>query len=168
MSFWAAEGLPHFVAASFGGSIKREPRFCFEKAMLEAQPAGAVHQPRLVGSFSGGAKHGAATPDWPRPLEGDPHTLQGIRCHAMTCSAVLCPVPLCDAMFCVAMLCDAMLHYAMRRHAMTCYALQCSSTPCYDVLYHASRTLSGSLPCSTSDCANTEEIYAVVREGRER
>ena len=82
-------------------------------------------------------------------------------------TAVLRSVPLCDAMFCVAMLCDAMLHYAMPHHAMTCYALPCSSTPCYAVLYHASRTLSGSLPCSTSDCANREEIYAMVRDGRE-
>ena len=82
-------------------------------------------------------------------------------------TAVLRSVPLCDAMFCVAMLCDAMLHYAMPHHAMTCYALPCSSTPCYAVLYHASRTLSGSLPCSTSDRANREDIYAMVRDGRE-
>ena len=34
-------------------------------------------------------------------------------------------------------------------------------------LYHALHTLSGSLPCSTSDCANREEIYAMVRDGRE-
>eukprot|EP00959_Pyramimonas_sp_CCMP1952_P392264 8219806-Pyramimonas_sp.AAC.1 len=46
---------------------------------------------------------------------------------------------------------------------MAYYALLCSSTPCYAVLYDASRTLSGSLPCSTSDCANREEIYVIVR-----
>ena len=89
------------------------------------------------------------------------------RCHAMTCGAVLCSAPLCDAMLCVAMLCDAMLHYAMPRHAMTSYALPCSSTPCHAVLYHASRTLSRSLPCSTSDYTNSEDIYAMVRDGRE-
>ena len=99
------------------------------------------------------------------------------QCYVMLCHAtvrhstpryaMICSVPLCDAMLCVAMLCDAMLHYAMPRRAMTCYALPCSSTPCYAVLYHASRTLSGSLPCSTSDCTNKEEIYAMVRDGRE-
>ena len=114
-----------------------------------------------------GAKHGDATPDRPRPLEDDPSTLQEGWCPAMSCNAVLCSVPLCDAMLCVAMLCDAMLHYAMQRHAMTCYALPCSSTPCHAVLYYASRTLSGSLPCSTSDCTNKEEIYVMVRDGRE-
>ena len=125
--------------------------------------------PALWGASRGaqGAKHGAATPDRPRPLEDDPLTLQGTRCHAMTCNAVLCSVPLCDAMLCVAMLCDAILHYAMPRHAMTYYALPCSSTPCYAVLYHASRTLSGSLPCSTFDGANREDIYAMVRDGGE-
>eukprot|EP00959_Pyramimonas_sp_CCMP1952_P165313 3455760-Pyramimonas_sp.AAC.1 len=46
-------------------------------------------------------------------------------------------------------------------------ALPCSSTPWYAVHYHASRILSGSLPCSTSDCANREEIYATVRYGRD-
>eukprot|EP00959_Pyramimonas_sp_CCMP1952_P088204 1845333-Pyramimonas_sp.AAC.1 len=65
------------------------------------------------------------------------------------------------------MLRDAILHYATPRHAMTYRALPSSSTPCYAVLYDASRTLSGSLPCSTSDCANREEIYAIVRDGRE-
>ena len=125
--------------------------------------------PALWGASRGaqGAKHGAATPDWPRPLEDDPLTLQGTRCHAMTCCAVLCSAPLCDSMLCVAMLCDTMLHYATQRHAMTCHSLPCSSTPCYAVLYHASRTLSGSLPFSTSNCANREEIYAMVRDGRE-
>eukprot|EP00959_Pyramimonas_sp_CCMP1952_P266013 5561888-Pyramimonas_sp.AAC.1 len=49
---------------------------------------------------------------------------------------------------------------------MTYDALPCSSTPCYAVLYDTLRTLSGSLPCSTSDCANREEIHAMVRDGR--
>ena len=93
------------------------------------------------------------------------------QCHAMLCHstpasstqcyAMLCYVPLCDAMLRVAILCGAILHYATPRHAMTYYALPCSSTPCYAVLYHAARTFSGSLPCSTSDCANIEEIYAM-------
>ena len=127
--------------------------------MLKAEPAGAFHQPRLAGSFSGSP--GSWT--WIRDSRlaqtsrRRPLTIQGTQCHAMTCCAVLCSAPPCDAMLCVAMLCDAMLHYA----------LPCSSTPCYAVLYHASRTLSGSLPCSTSDCANREEIYAMVRDGRE-
>eukprot|EP00959_Pyramimonas_sp_CCMP1952_P163748 3423294-Pyramimonas_sp.AAC.1 len=60
-----------------------------------------------------------------------------------------------------------MLHCAMPRHAMTCYALPCSSTPCHVVLYHASRTFSRSLPCSTSDCATREGIYAMISDGRE-
>eukprot|EP00959_Pyramimonas_sp_CCMP1952_P164328 3435292-Pyramimonas_sp.AAC.1 len=68
---------------------------------------------------------------------------------------------MCDAIICVALLCDAILHYAPPLHAMTYYALPCSCTPCYAVLYNASRTLSGSLPCSTSDCANRGEIYAI-------
>eukprot|EP00959_Pyramimonas_sp_CCMP1952_P046618 973776-Pyramimonas_sp.AAC.1 len=62
--------------------------------------------------------------------------------------------------------CDAMLHFAMPRHAMACCVLPCSSTPCHAVLYHASRPHSRSLPCSTSDCANREDIYAMVRDGR--
>ena len=82
-------------------------------------------------------------------------------------TAPLCSAPLCGAMLCIAMLCVAIIHYAAPRHAMTYYALPCSSTPCYAVLYHASRTLSGSLPFSTSNCANREEIYAMVRDGRE-
>ena len=99
------------------------------------------------------------------------------QCHAMLCHstpasstqcyAMLCYVPLCDAMLRVAILCGAILHYATPRHAMTYYALPCSSTPGYAVLYHAARTFSGSLPCSTSDCANIEEIYVMVRDGRE-
>ena len=80
---------------------------------------------------------------------------------------MLCSVPLCDAMLCVAKLCDASLHYATPRHAVTYYAQRCYSTPCYAVLYNASRTLSGSMPCSTSDCATREGIYAMVRDGRE-
>eukprot|EP00959_Pyramimonas_sp_CCMP1952_P009120 190051-Pyramimonas_sp.AAC.1 len=47
---------------------------------------------------------------------------------------------------------------------MTYYAQPYSSTPCYAVLYDASLTLSGSLPCSTSDCANRKDIYAMVRD----
>eukprot|EP00959_Pyramimonas_sp_CCMP1952_P235894 4929895-Pyramimonas_sp.AAC.1 len=52
------------------------------------------------------------------------------------------------------MLGDAILHNATPLHAITYYALPCPSTPCYAVLCDAPRTLSGSLPCSTSDCAN--------------
>eukprot|EP00959_Pyramimonas_sp_CCMP1952_P122721 2565317-Pyramimonas_sp.AAC.1 len=63
-------------------------------------------------------------------------------------------------MFCVAMLCDATLHFLMPRHAMACYGLPCSSTPCHAMLYHASHALSRSLPCSTSDCATSEDFYA--------
>eukprot|EP00959_Pyramimonas_sp_CCMP1952_P029866 626712-Pyramimonas_sp.AAC.1 len=70
-------------------------------------------------------------------------------------------------MLCVAKLCDASLHYAMPRHAVTYYALRCSSTPCHAVRYNASRTRSGSLPCSTSDCASREGSYAMVTDGRE-
>eukprot|EP00959_Pyramimonas_sp_CCMP1952_P400128 8383469-Pyramimonas_sp.AAC.1 len=52
---------------------------------------------------------------------------------------------------------------------MTYYALLCIPARCYAVLYDASRTLMGSLPCSTSDCANREDIYAMVRmRGRGR
>eukprot|EP00959_Pyramimonas_sp_CCMP1952_P448059 9382339-Pyramimonas_sp.AAC.1 len=65
------------------------------------------------------------------------------------------------------MLCDAILHYATPRHAVTYYALPCSSAPCYAVLDDASRTLSGSLPNSTTDWANREELYAMVLNGRE-
>eukprot|EP00959_Pyramimonas_sp_CCMP1952_P459167 9477814-Pyramimonas_sp.AAC.1 len=70
-------------------------------------------------------------------------------------------------MFRAAMLCGVMLHCAMPRRAMACYALPCSSTPCYALIYHASRTLSQSSPCSTSYCANREDSYALVRDGRE-
>ena len=33
--------------------MKQEPLFCLEMAMLKAEPAGALHQPRLAGSFFG-------------------------------------------------------------------------------------------------------------------
>eukprot|EP00959_Pyramimonas_sp_CCMP1952_P033886 711077-Pyramimonas_sp.AAC.1 len=69
-------------------------------------------------------------------------------------------------MFCAAVLRDAMLRCTTPRHAVACYALPCSSTPCHAMLYHASRTLLRSLPCWTSDCANREDIYAMVRDGR--
>eukprot|EP00959_Pyramimonas_sp_CCMP1952_P347667 7282328-Pyramimonas_sp.AAC.1 len=64
-------------------------------------------------------------------------------------------------MLCVAKLCDAILHHATPRHVVIHYALRCSSTPCHAVFYNASLTLSGSLPWSTSDCANREGIYAM-------
>eukprot|EP00959_Pyramimonas_sp_CCMP1952_P111188 2325891-Pyramimonas_sp.AAC.1 len=69
-------------------------------------------------------------------------------------------------MLCVAMLWDDMVHCATPRHAMACDALSCSSTPCHAMLYYASRTLSRSLPCSTSDGAN-RNICAMVRDGRQ-
>ena len=66
----------------------------------------------------------------------------------------------------------------LRRHATPCYAmlrraLPCSAVVFYAVLYailrHATpcSTMLGSLPCSTSDCTSKEEIYAMVRDGRE-
>eukprot|EP00959_Pyramimonas_sp_CCMP1952_P077361 1616921-Pyramimonas_sp.AAC.1 len=66
------------------------------------------------------------------------------------CYAMFCYAPLCDTIHCVAMFRAAILHYATPRHAMTHYALPCSPTPCCAAFYDASRTLSGSLPCSTS------------------
>eukprot|EP00959_Pyramimonas_sp_CCMP1952_P119795 2504808-Pyramimonas_sp.AAC.1 len=81
---------------------------------------------------------------------------------------MLCSGPLCDAMLRIAKLCDAIPHYATPRRAVTYYALLRSSTPCRAVLYNnASRTLSGSLPCSKSDCASRDGIYAMVKDGKE-
>eukprot|EP00959_Pyramimonas_sp_CCMP1952_P331145 6934446-Pyramimonas_sp.AAC.1 len=46
---------------------------------------------------------------------------------------------------------------ASPRHAMSCYALIFDTLLCHVMLCHA----------ATSDCANREVIYAMVRDGRE-
>eukprot|EP00959_Pyramimonas_sp_CCMP1952_P229961 4807806-Pyramimonas_sp.AAC.1 len=58
--------------------------------------------------------------------------------------------------------------YVVFRCAMPCLQLQCwdmqwLTTQCHAM--DASPTHSGSPPCSTSDCANREVIYAMVRAG---
>ena len=91
-------------------------------------------------------------------------------CPSKSCpSEMRCCVVFRYAIPCLALQCSdtQCFDYAMSHHAMTGYALPWSSTPCYAVLYHAARTFSESLPCSTSDCANIEEIYVMVRDGRE-
>eukprot|EP00959_Pyramimonas_sp_CCMP1952_P115444 2413303-Pyramimonas_sp.AAC.1 len=65
----------------------------------------------------------------------------------MPCSLVCrCAMPF------IALQCFVMQFFTAPRRARTYYAQARSSTPCHAVQCDASRTLSGSLPCSTSDC----------------
>ena len=96
--------------------IRREPCFCFEKAMLKAEPAGALYQPGLKGELSGEPRemnmesrlHFGPTPS---------KTITSKEPRAMPSHAARCCV-LC-------------------RCAMPCFALQCFLMQCFTTQCHA-------------------------------
>ena len=101
--------------------------------MLKAEPAGAFHQPRLAGSFSGSP--GSWT--WIRDSRltqtsrrrSTYHPKNPVPCHDMLCGVVFCAAVRCHALRCNALSCNDSLRSAMLFYAMPCSALLCIAYP---------------------------------------